>query len=332
MLTPHHASDDEAAPTVAAEDALSNLAAARGGAVPPRRCEVCERNELAHLRAEHRRLEREIAEINRQLAAKQSVATAAGDLNPIERHRHDAQRLESLGVLAGGLAHQFNNLLTIITGHVGLAASEAVPGTMMAHSLEEIRMASQRAAALCRQMLDAAGHSFASRREIDVSTLVHEAIALAGVDEPGRCELQYEPASLPLPHVRGVAAQLQQAIAALLLNGFEAVGAGSGRVRLVLHDLPLDPRQAALLSTPVRAGHYVCIEVQDEGGGIAIEVLGRIFEPFFSTKGLGRGLGLAVAAGIARAHGGGIGVEPRAGVGTIFRLYLPVFESAPVAN
>jgi signal transduction histidine kinase len=305
---------------------------------PPQPCRGhgCTQAELERLRGEQRRLQHEIEEINRQLAEKQQAAlsgvapAAESELTPAERHRQDARRLEGLGVLAGGLAHQFNNLLTIIGGHVGLAAAEAMPGTTLAHSLEEIRLASQRASGLCRQMMDAAGHSFAVRRDLDPRELLDEALKAAGRAEMSRGTLEFVPTLLSLPRIRGVSAQLKQALVAILNNAFESVGAAEGRVRVVLHDVPLDSRQAALLSTPVKPGRYVCFEVSDTGCGIAPESLGRIYEPFFTTKGLGRGLGLAVAAGVARAHGGGIGVESRQGLGSIFRLYLPVVTG--VAN
>lgn len=337
---PHRSSDDETSPAAPAAGGRPSGTGpgATGPLHPPHPCRGhgCTQAELERLRAEQRRLQHEIEEINRQLAQKQQAAlsgvapVAESELNPAERHRQDARRLEGLGVLAGGLAHQFNNLLTIIGGHVGLASAEAMPGTTLAHSLEEIRLASQRASGLCRQMMDAAGHSFAVRRELEPRELLDEALKMAGRADAPRCGLDYVPTLLSLPRIRGVAAQLKQTLVALLSNAFEAVGAAEGTVRVVLHDVPLDAHHAALLSTPVKAGRYVCFEVSDTGGGIAPEVLARIYEPFFTTKGLGRGLGLAVAAGVARSHGGGIAVESRKGAGSTFRLYLPVVTG--VAN
>lgn len=295
----------------------------------------CAKTEVERLRAEQRRLHAEIEEVNRQLAEKQRALQASGAAPAIdpaavaaERQRADAQRLESLGALAGGLAHQFNNLLTVIGGHVGLAALEAPPGSNLAHSLDEIRHATRRATDLCRRMLDAAGHSFAVRRELEPQALVDATFNLVGRADPGRCPLEYVPALIPLPRVRGVAAQLQQALAALLQNAFEAVGTGDGNVRVVVYDLPLEAREAAALSSPVAPGRYVCFEVSDTGAGIPPAILPRIYEPFFTTKGAGRGLGLAVAAGVARAHGGGIGVVRHGGRGTTFRLFLPALAAA----
>lgn len=263
-------------------------------------------------------------------AADRQVAEA--DRLRRDRHRQEAQRLESLGALAGGLAHQFNNLLTVIAGHAGLAAADAIPGSNQAHSLAEVRAAAQRAAVLCRQMLDAAGHSVAARRPLHLATLCEDALARARASAGARCRIEYLPALLPLPQVRGVPAQLHQALSTVFLNAFEAVGEGAGLVRIALHDQLLDAVQAAALATPLRPGRHVCVEVCDDGVGIAADKLGRIFEPFFSTKGLGRGLGLAAAAGILRAHGGAIGVESREGAGSTFRLYLPALEASAAGN
>ena len=240
--------------------------------------------------------------------------------------------MESLGALAGGLAHQFNNLLTVISGHAGLAAADAPPGSNQAHSLEEVRSAAQRAAVLCRQMLDSAGHSVAARRPLSPGALCEDALVHARGAAGGRCRIEYLPALLPLPQVRGVAAQLQQVFSAVLQNAFDAIGESVGVVRIALHDQLVDGAAALTLTTPLRPGRYVCVEVRDDGMGIAPEALGRIFEPFFSTKGLGRGLGLAAAAGITRAHGGAIAVESRVGSGSTFWIYLPALEASAAGN
>jgi len=294
----------------------------------------CEHEELARIRAEQRRLQQEICEIERRLH-EQGAAGGGGRAGILEaeRRQQTLARHESLGALAGGLAHQFNNLLTIIAGHAGLAAAEAAPGSSLEHSLGEIRAATRRAAGLCRQMLDASGRSTAPRRELEPKAVLDEALVLVGPARPERCRVEYVPAVQALPQVRGVHLQLSQTLAALIQNAFEAVGEKPGAVHLMIHDVRLDERQAAALTSPARAGRFVCFEVNDTGCGIAPDVLGRIYEPFFSTKGLGRGLGLAVAAGIARAHGGGIGAETEVGRGSTFRLFVPaVGEANPSAN
>lgn len=309
-------------------------------AARPCRGAACTKEAIERLRAEHHRLESELAEVNRQLAEKrlalcaETGAALLPDAESVasERRRTEALRLESLGALAGGLAHQFNNLLTIIAGHTGLAAAEAMPASTLAHSLEEIRLATQRAADLCRSMLDAAGHTFAVRRELEPNALLDGTLTQVGRADPGRCRLDYSPSLLVLPRVRGVAAQLQQALAALIQNAFEAVGSPQGVVRVAVHELPVEGRHALLLSSPVNPGRYLCFEVSDTGPGLAPELLPRIYEPFFTTKGVGRGLGLAVAAGVARAHGGGIGVASQEGRGATFRFYLPVVVANPGAS
>ncbi len=344
VTSPSRSSDNEAAPSGATPGArppgAPETAAGPVHPPPPARGAGCEHRELERLRGEHQRLQREVADLSGELAATRAACqaevaarqTAEDACEQCGRLLRDAHRLESLGVLAGGLAHQFNNLLTIISGHVGLAAGEAAPGTTLAHSVAEIRHAVQRGAGLCRQMQDAAGHSFAVRRELEPKALLDQALGLVGGGEAGRSVVEYVPGAAVLPRVRGVAAQLQQAVAAIVQNALEAVPRTEGRVRVALHDVPLDQRQAAQLSSPVPAGHYVCFEVSDNGGGIAPVALGRVYEPFFTTKGLGRGLGLAAAAGIARSHGGGIAVESTPGLGSTFRFYLPAVGPAAIAN
>ncbi len=344
MTSPSRSSDNEAAPsgatTPGARAPGTPGAPADPAYVPkPDRGTDGEEGELEQLRRENRRLHREVGELSGRLAEAQVAwqadiaarEAAEKECANCERSLRDAHRLESLGVLAGGLAHQFNNLLTIISGHVGMAAGEAAPGTTLAHSVAEIRHAVQRGAGLCRQMQDAAGHSFAVRRELEPKALLDQALGLVGGGELGRSVVEYVPGAAVLPRVRGVAAQLQQALAAIVQNAIEAVAQADGRVRITLHDLSLDERQAARLSSSVPAGHYVCFEVCDNGAGIAHAALGRVFEPFFTTKGLGRGLGLAAAAGIARSHGGGIAVESTVGLGSTFRFYLPALGPSAVA-
>ena len=288
---------------------------------------------MTRIRAEQQRLQNQIVEIERRFQEQPLARPAGGAVLPAaERRQHELARQESLGALAGGLAHQFNNLLTVIAGHTGLAAAEATPGSSLEHSLGEIRAATRRAAGLCRQMIDASGRSTAPRRELDPKALLDEALLLVGPARPERCRVDYVPAAQVLPQVRGVALQLSQTLAALIQNAFEAVGDAPGGVYVMMHDVLLDESQAAALSSPVRPGRFVCFEVNDTGCGIAAAVLGRIYDPFFSTKGLGRGLALAVAVGIARAHGGGIGVETEVGRGSTFRLFVPAVAAGAAAN
>lgn len=291
------------------------------------------RGELASRQLQLEELSRALVIKGKELEAETAARLAAeADRLRRDRHRQEAQRLESLGALAGGLAHQFNNLLTVVSGHAGLAAADAPLGSNQAHSLVEVRSAAHRAAVLCRQMLDAAGHSVAARRPLQIETLCEDALTHSRGAAGARCRIEYRPAALPLAQVRGVSAQLQQAIAAVLLNAFDAVGEAAGVVEISLHDLLVDSVQASLATTPLRPGRHVCVEVRDDGVGISAEVLGRIFEPFFSTKGLGRGLGLAAASGILRAHGGAVAVESRVGEGSTFRLYLPALEASAAGN
>jgi signal transduction histidine kinase len=241
----------------------------------------------------------------------------------LEDQLREARRLESIGVLAGGIAHEFNNLLTTILGHTDLAEAE-VPraGAARAH-LEPIREAGRRAADLCRQMLAYAGKGRLVVGRVDLSQAAGEAAAGLGPDAPLDVDLAAD-----LPPVRGDAEQLRQMVGNLLTNAAEAVAGSAGRIRLATYWDRLDAKGVARLRhTPgLPPEEYVALEVTDTGPGMDEATLARAFEPFYSTKFPGRGLGLPVVLGVVRGHGGGLEVESEPGGGTKVRVYLPVAD------
>ena len=241
----------------------------------------------------------------------------------LEDQVREARRLESIAALAAGIAHEFNNLLTTILGHTDLAAAEGpAAGTALAH-LEPIRAAGQRAAELCRQMLAYAGKGRLVVGRVDLSRVAREAAARLGPDAPIDPDLGPD-----LPPARGDADQLRQMILNLLTNAVEAVAGTGGRVRVATSWGRLDaPAAARLRLTPgLPPGEYVGLEVTDAGPGMDAETLARAFEPFFSTKFPGRGLGLPVVLGVVRGHHGGMEVDSAPGRGTTVRVYLPVAD------
>ncbi len=253
-----------------------------------------------------------------------------------ERERHaiaarlqQAQKMESLGVLAGGIAHDFNNLLMAMLAHTDLLLADAEPDSPAIEDLRGIETAALRAADLCRQMLAYAGLGRMAAEEVDVTTAVDE---LSG--SLRNCVLP--PAELRFIAGRGPAivrvdpAQLRQALTNLVTNASEALGGlpGTITVRCGVRSC-LGPELVAPWQTePLPDGPYVALAVSDSGCGIAPDSLPRVFEPFYSSKFLGRGLGLPAALGIARAHGGTITIDSQEGAGTTVTLLLPAQSRA----
>jgi PAS domain S-box-containing protein len=251
----------------------------------------------------------------------------------MEEKLRETQKLESLGLLAGGIAHDFNNLLTGILGHANLARRSTVPSEIDA-CLEQVEQSTERAAELCGQMLAYAGKGRFEIGHVDLSAAVHETTSLirASIGRTVRLELQL---AMGLPIVEGDLTQIRQIIMNLVLNGAEATEDRAGVIRVTTGVMDADAAYLASthLSPDLPEGSYVFLEVADNGRGMNAETVTRIFDPFFSTKFTGRGLGLAAVLGIVRGHNGALKVESQEGVGTTFRLLLPastVIASAEV--
>jgi signal transduction histidine kinase len=257
-------------------------------------------------------------------------AVERGRADAAERRLLEAQRLESLSVMAGGIAHQLNNLLVVIIGNASLATAGLAPLDPVRRHLDEIETASQQAARLARQMLAYSGRGGFIVRPLDLNEVVNSACtALAGHVPPGavvRLDLARD-----LPAIRADQTQVAQLVLNLLANATEALEGGQGELRVgtaVVHAGPEDFTRA-YLSPKLPAGEYVELTVTDNGEGMPSEVAARIFEPFFSTRLTGRGLGLPAALGIVRGHGGAIAVESALGAGTRIRVLLPAIRPTP---
>ena len=235
-----------------------------------------------------------------------------------------AQRLESLGVMAGGLAHDFNNLLAAITGHVELAHRAAEdPATVRQH-LDTIRLAVSHAADLTRQMLAYSGGGPSATEVVDVAATVREMLELLKASASGRGEVVLHLPSGPAL-IDGDRAQLQQVVLNLFTNAVEALGDRGGRVELEVGETRLEPAEVErdFVGQALSAGPYVTLAVRDTGHGMSPEVQARIFDPFFSTRQPGRGLGLSALRGILKGHRGGARIRSEVGVGTTFEVFLP---------
>ena len=242
----------------------------------------------------------------------------------LERKLLEGQKLESLGLLAGGIAHDFNNLLTGILGNASLARIKLPPASPVDPQLAAIETASLRAAELCRQMLAYAGKGRFVVEPVDLGALAAGLVPLLEVSLARKAGLRLDLAPA-LPAVLADATQLRQIVMNLVLNAADAVADRPGRIVLTTGLLPADPAllQAGVTGATLPPGDYVFLEVRDNGCGMAPEVIAKIFDPFYTTKFAGRGLGLAAVLGIVRGHHGALHVMSEPGRGTTFRLLLP---------
>ncbi len=244
-----------------------------------------------------------------------------------------AQKLESLGILAGGVAHDFNNLLVALLGQTSLASAKLPPDHPAQRHLDRAIVAARRAADLTRQMLAYSGHGAFQLAPLNLNTLIRENISLLESSISKSITLHTDLAEA-LPRINADAGQMQQIIMNLILNAAEAIGDNPGTIRLATSTIDLtsdDGRWTHHTGQTVAAGHYVQLRAQDSGSGISTETLGRIFDPFFTTKFTGRGLGLAAVLGIVRGHQGGLWVESETGRGTTFTLVFPATAEETVA-
>jgi len=251
----------------------------------------------------------------------------------LEAQMRQTQKLESLGILAGGVAHDFNNLLTGILGNASLALEGTNASSPNRAMLEEVVTAAERAAELTRQLLAYAGKGRFITRSIDLSELVREATSLVQTSIPKNVHLRLELAD-NLPLIEADVGQMQQIIMNLVINGAEAMGDVAGTVLVQTAVQPVDEQYAATISAPgvgLKPGQYVVLEVHDTGCGMDEATQARIFDPFFTTKFTGRGLGLSAVLGIVRGHRGALKVYSTPGKGSTFKVLLPAAEHGPSA-
>jgi signal transduction histidine kinase/CheY-like chemotaxis protein len=246
----------------------------------------------------------------------------------LEDQLRQAQKLESIGLLAGGVAHDFNNLLTGILGNASLAIESLDPPEPARTMLQDVIRASERAADLTRQLLAYAGKGRFVIQRLDLSAVVREISDLIRTSIPRRVDVRLE-LDHDLPPVEADSSQIQQLVMNLVINAGEAVGESAGVVLVRTSLRELDREAASRCGDVLRPGKYVQLEVEDTGCGMDESTVQHIFDPFFTTKFTGRGLGLAAVQGIVRAHRGAIKVFSTPGAGTTFRALLPA--AAPSA-
>jgi len=233
-----------------------------------------------------------------------------------------AQKMESIGQLAGGVAHDFNNILTVIQGHASMLRTRPDLSEDLKGSVNQILLAAERATSLTRQLLTFSRKQVTQTRVLNLNEVVANLTKMLKHILRADVSLHVH-YGLQLPLVRSDAGMMEQVLMNLAINSRDAMPQG-GKLVISTSDESIGPEYVQL-NPQGSIGDFVCLSVTDTGEGIAPENLARIFEPFFTTKpvGQGTGLGLATVYGIIRQHNGWITVYSELGKGTVFRIYLP---------
>lgn len=245
----------------------------------------------------------------------------------LEEAVRQTQKLESVGVLAAGVAHDFNNVLTAILGNVSLVRhrlADVVMDSQLDGLLGAAERAANRAADLVRQLLNYAGKGRREMRPVDICQVTKDALAIVQASVSRKISILRDIPEQGLM-IEADVGQLQQLVLNLVLNGAEAIGENQGEVsvRVRVRDIPESELSQMYGGFFLPRRPYTEIQVRDTGVGMDERTLERIFDPFYTTKFMGRGLGLAAALGIVRGHGGGIAVRSVPGKGTTFTVLLP---------
>ncbi len=245
----------------------------------------------------------------------------------VEVRIQQAQKFESLNVMAASIAHSFNNLLTAVLGNIELAKLDVRGPSPVRECLDEAEQAAKRAAQLSKLMLTYVGKAEIHPKPIDMAVAVEEAALLLGSSSPSNVDLTFEFSPHPLTFL-GDPAQIHQLVASLITNAIEAIGDGPGKitVRTGSQNCQGDSFPPPFDTDGLADGDYVFLEIADDGCGMDMDTLSKALDPFFTTKFIGRGLGLAAVLGIARAHRGAVAIDSKLNCGTSVKLFFPATQ------
>jgi len=284
----------------------------------------------------HRWVIHAIGDRNGHRIGYQAVGVDVTEFRKLEEERRSldarvfaTQKADSLNVIAGGMAHEFNNLLTVIIGNAELTTMTLPEDAPARSQLEQIEQAARRATDLTRQLLAYAGKGKVLARPTDLNLLLREIRLHSAL--PAGVTLNIEPSNR-LPKVLADESQMRQMLVNLLANAIEALHGKAGTVTIRTDSIMVSaPKAEDHATEETHPGWYVRLQISDTGAGMNEAVLVRIFEPFYTTKFTGRGLGLAAVQGIVRTHGGTVSVRSSPGHGTEFTVLLPAEHANEVA-
>lgn len=244
----------------------------------------------------------------------------------LEAQLRQTQKMEALGTLAGGIAHEFNNILAGLLGFATLLHREVPPESRAGFYVQQVRQAGTRAKELVQQILTFSRAESLERQPLELDRVVQEALTLLRASLPSTVDIQYH-VSEPGVMVQANRTQLHEVIVNLGANADHAMRQSGGRLTVRVDPVEVDAAFATA-HPPLAPGRHVCLRVDDTGSGMPAKVMGRIFEPFFTTKpaGAGTGMGLAIVHGIITSHEGAVTVESSQGAGTRFAIYLPAVD------
>ncbi len=258
--------------------------------------------------------------------AIQGIVRDVTERERLERQLRQAQRMESIGTLAGGVAHDFNNILSPIIGYTELSLDELPGDSPVRGNLLEVLQAAERAKSLVRQILTFSRMADQELKPLKIQPIIKEVLKLVRSSLPSTIEIHQDIDESCRP-VMADATQIHQMVMNLITNAYHAMEQRGGRLEISLREFgPSDPEAAGM--SPDRT-HYLCLKVSDTGVGMDNRILERIFEPYFTTKekDKGTGLGLSMVHGIVKSCRGSISVSSQPGRGSTFSIYLPVIKT-----